>query len=51
MSDEVYVRLKTEIHVNANGIPRESIKEVIKFTKELQKEYNCNCAFEIVVYP
>lgn len=51
MSGKVYVRLKTEIPVNTNGIPGESIEEVIKFIKELQKEYNCDFAFEIVVYP
>lgn len=51
MGGKVYVRLKTEIPVNTNEIPKESIEEVIKFIKELQKKYNCDFTFEIVEYP
>lgn len=43
---------KVEVHLSVGAtIGRENLREIVKFIEALQKECNCHCTLDVVIYP
>nr|DAK55233.1 MAG TPA: hypothetical protein [Caudoviricetes sp.] len=43
---------KVEVHISVGTtIGKESLREIVKFIEALQKECNCHCTLDVVIYP